>query len=112
MVFFRDIFNATGARTRAFAPVAALVLLVSACSLPPEVDQASLPVSADALARGYIPLLPVAYFRSGAIARRGPDTLSARAAALRQRMTALSGPVLSSRDRARLEAALARHKPL
>lgn len=108
MIFHRDIF----ASPRGAALALVLSGALAACDTGPELAQYDLAPSAWAVARGYPELLPVSYFDMTAITPVDTGNLAGRVAALRARMAALRGPVIPAADRARLLAALARHKPL
>ena len=64
--------------------------------------------SAYAIQRGYPDLQPVTTFRIADYEVPDPTNLIARFAMLKRKIVALHGPVLSSTDRARLEAAVIR----
>lgn len=61
-----------------------------------------------ALQRGYPDLMPTSAFRIADYVVPDPSNLLARFEMLKRKIIALNGPVLSSSDRARLEAALKR----
>lgn len=108
MIFHRDIFTSVTGTGLA----AALLLALGACDTGPDQAGYDLAPSAWAIARGYPDLLPVSFFDTSQITPLDTGNLSARAAALRARIRTLRGPVLPAADRARLMAAIARHKPL
>ena len=79
-----------------------------ACAPQEDIDRYNLNPSAEATARGYLPLLPISFFDLGDFTPVDPSNLAGRVASLRAKIRALAGPVIPARDRARLEAAIAR----
>jgi len=97
---------------RRLIAVLALASTLGACGIPADVARFNITPSPQAIARGYIPLMPLAFFDTGNFARLNSGDLVGRLAALRARIVAMRGPVMAPADRARLEAAIARHKTL
>lgn len=85
-----------------------LLLSTAACGWDSALDGFDLSPSAYALKQGYPDLLPASAFRIADYEVPDPTNLIARLAMLKRKIVALRGPVLSSSDRARLEAALKR----
>ncbi len=89
-----------------------LVLLMAvtllACVPQDEIERYGLTPSAEALSRGFLPLVPVSFFEMDTYTPVDSTDLIGRVARLRAKIRALAGPVIPARDRARLEAAIAR----
>ncbi len=90
--------------------VTALLFAVAlvACAPQEDIDRYGLRMSPEAEARGYLPLVPVSYFDLDDFTPVDGTNLAGRVARLRAKIRALAGPVIPARDRARLEAAIAR----
>lgn len=86
----------------------AVLATMIACAPAEDVTRFNLNPTPEALARGYLPILPVSFFDMGAFTPVDTKNLAARAARLRRKIRALARPVIPARDRARLEAAIAR----
>jgi len=93
---------------RPLAVGAILLLSTAACGWDDALDEHDLSPSDYAIERGYPALLPTSAFRIADYAVPDPSNLIARLAMLKRKVSALRGPVLSSSDRARLEAAVKR----
>jgi len=86
----------------------AILATLIGCAPADDVTRFNLNPTPESLARGYLPILPVSFFDMEAFTPVDTKNLAARAARLRRKIRALSRPVISTRDRARLEAAIAR----
>ena len=87
---------------------AILLLSTAACGWDTALDGYDFSPSEYAIQRGYPDLLPASAFRIADYEVPDPSNLLARFAMLKRKIVALSGPVISSADRARLEAAVKR----
>ena len=87
---------------------AILLLSTTACGWDAALDGYDFSPSDYAVQRGYPELLPASAYRIADYEVPDPSNLIARFAMLKRKIMALRGPVLSSNDRARLEAALKR----
>jgi len=87
-----------------------VILLVStaACGWDSALVGRDFSASDYAIERGYPYLLPASAFRIADFTVPDPSNMIARFAMLKRKIIALRGPVLSSNDRARLNAALKR----
>lgn len=79
-----------------------------ACAPQEDIARYNLTPSAEATARGFLSLVPISFFDMGDVTPVDPSNLVGRVARLRAKIRALAGPVIPARDRARLEAAIAR----
>ncbi len=87
---------------------AILLLSTAACGWDSGLQGYDFSPSDYAIQHGYPDLYPVSTFRIADYEVPDPSNLIARFAMLKRKIVALRGPVLSSSDRARLEAALKR----
>ena len=87
---------------------AMLLLSTAACGWDDALDGYDFSPSEYAIQQGYSELQPASAFRVAAYVVPDPSNLLARSAILKRKIVALRGPVLSSSDRARLEAAVKR----
>ena len=81
---------------------------LASCGWDATLDGYGLAPSDYAIQRGYPDLQPASAFRIADYKVPDPSNLIARLAMLKRKIIALRGPVLSSADRARLEAAVKR----
>ncbi len=87
---------------------AILLASTAGCGLNASLDGYDFAPSEYTIASGYPDLVPISAFRINDYAVPDPSNLAARFAMLKRKIVALRGPVLSSSDRARLNAALKR----
>ncbi len=87
---------------------AVLLVLTTGCGLNASLDGYDFAPSEYVIARGYPDLMPISAFRIADYAVPDPSNLAVRFAMLKRKIVALRGPVISSSDRARLNAALKR----
>jgi hypothetical protein len=87
---------------------AILLLSTAGCGWDSALQGHDLSPSPYAIERGYPELKPVSNFRIADYIAPDPTDLHARFAMLKRKIIALRGPVLSPRDRARINAALER----
>ena len=87
-----------------------VVLMVTGCELNSDIAQFDLSPSAWAIAQGYPTLSPIDAFKVASVDAPETQNLIARTANLRRQIHALKGPVISTRDRARLNAAITRRE--
>jgi hypothetical protein len=87
---------------------AMLLLALAGCGWDAALEGYDFSPSDYAIQRGYLDLLPASAFRIADYEVPDPTNLLARFAILKRKIVALRGPVLSSADRARLEAAVKR----
>jgi outer membrane murein-binding lipoprotein Lpp len=96
---------------RIFPALALSAALLAGCSDFPELDNA---VSPTARKAGYPSLLPIDQLIAGAkevqITEETISTLQSRIARLNARAARLRGPVIDAATRARMRAAIARHR--
>ena len=93
---------------RHLAVGAILLLSTAGCGWDAALQGHDFSPSDYAIQRGYPDMLPASAFRIADYAVPDPSNMLARFAMLKRKVVALRGPVLSSSDRARLEAALKR----
>lgn len=82
--------------------------LLSSCALDSEIRDLDLTASDWAIAQGYPTLSPVSDFDVARFDAPGTAGLLARIARLQRAVRTLQAPVISTRDRARLNAAITR----
>lgn len=87
-----------------------VVVMATGCGLNSDISKFDLSPSSWAIAQGYPTLLPVDAFNTANFDKPNAQNLIARAANLRRTIRALKGPVISTRDRARLNAAITRRE--
>lgn len=87
---------------------AILMLSLAGCGWDATLQGYDFPPSAYAIQRGFPSLQPASAFRIADYEVPDPTNLIARFAILKRKIVALRSPVLSSADRARLEAAVIR----
>lgn len=104
----KDMLHRTMPNYRRILAGAMLLLSTGACGWDAALDGHDLSPSDYAIQRGYPDLQPASAFRITDYAVPDPTNLIARFAILKRKIVDLRGPVLSSNDRARLEAALKR----
>ncbi len=103
-----DMLRRTMPNYRHLVVGAMLLLSTAACGWDSALDGYDFSPSAFALQRGYPVLQPASAFRIADYVVPDPTDLVARLSMLKRKIVALRQPVLSSSDRARLEAALKR----
>ena len=103
-----DIQYRTTPNYRHLVVGAILSLSLAGCGWDSEIRNAGLTPSSYADAQGYPSLLPVSSFRIEDYIVPDPTDLTARFAMLKRKIHALSAPVLTTAQRARLEAAVKR----
>ena len=104
----KDMLRRTMPNYRHLAVGAMLLLSTSACGWDAALNGHDFSPSDYATQRGFPDLLPASAFRIADYEVPDPSNLVARFAILKRKIVALRGPVLSSSDRTRLEAALER----
>ncbi len=104
----KDMLHRTMFNYRHLAIGAILLLSTAACGWDAALQGYDLSPSDYAIQRGYPDLLPASAFRISDYEVPDPTNLIARFAILKRKIAALRGPVLTSNDRARLEAAVER----
>jgi hypothetical protein len=104
----KDMLRRTMPEYRHMLVGAMLLLSTAACGWDAALEGHDLSPSAYAIQRGFPDLLPASAFRIADYEIPDPSNLLARFAMLKRKIVALRGPVLSSADRARLEAAVKR----
>lgn len=87
---------------------AILLLSTAGCGWDSALNGHDFSPSAYVIEQGYPTLQPVSTFRIADFTIPDPNDMQARFAMLKRKIVALRGPVLSSTDRARIEAALKR----
>ena len=87
---------------------AILMLSLAGCGWDAAMQGYDFSPSAYAIQRGYPDLQPASAFRIADYEVPDPTNLIARFAILKRKIVALRGPVLTSADRARIEAAVVR----
>lgn len=85
-----------------------LALSLAGCGWGSALDGHDLGLSEYSIAQGYPSLLPAAHFRIANYIVPDTNNLTARFAMLKRKMLALRGPVLTPKQRGRLEAAIER----
>ena len=104
----KHMLHRTMPKYRGWIIGAILLTSTAACGWDAALDGRDFSPYDNAIERGYPDLLPASAFRIADFAVPDPSNLIARFAMLKRKMIALRGPVLSSTDRARLNAALKR----
>ena len=104
----KDMLRRTMPNYRHMLAGAMLLLLTAGCGWDAALEGYDFSPSEYAIQRGYPDLLPASAFRITDYEVPDPSNLLARFAILKRKIVALRGPVLSSSDRARLEAAVKR----
>jgi len=102
------MLHRTMPKYRRLAVGAILLASTAACGLTSSLDGRDFSPSDYVIRTGYPDLVPTSAFRIADYVVPDPSNLTARFAMLKRKINALRGPVLSSRDRARLNAALKR----
>lgn len=103
-----DMLHRTMPEYRHLLVYAILILSLSGCGWGAALNGRDFSPSAYAIQRGFPNLQPASAFRIADYEVHDPSNLIARFAMLKRKIEALRGPVLSSTDRARLEAAVKR----
>lgn len=103
-----DMLRRTMPEYRHLLVGAILMLSTAGCGWDAALKGHDLSPSAYAIQQGYPSLQPASAFHIADYEVPDPTNLIARFAILKRKIVALRGPVLSSTDRARLEAALKR----
>ena len=104
----KDMLRRTMPNYRHLAVGAMLLLSTAGCGWDAALSGHDFSPSDYAVEHGYPDLLPASAFRITDYEVPDPSNLIARFAILKRKIIALHGPVLSSNDRARLEAAVIR----
>lgn len=104
----KHMLHRTMPNYRHLAVGAILLLSTAACGWDATLNGHDFSPSDYAIQRGFPDLLPTSAFRIADYEVPDPSNLLARVAMLKRKIVALRGPVLSSADRARLEAAIKR----
>ncbi|MBL4874345.1 MAG: hypothetical protein JKY41_13420 [Rhodobacteraceae bacterium] len=104
----KHMLHRTMPKYRGLAVGAILLASTAACGLTAPLDERDFSPSDYTIARGYPDLVPTSAFRIADYVVPDASNLTARFAMLKRKIVALRGPVLSSQDRARLNAALKR----
>ncbi len=98
----------TGLKTRTNIGAAFFACALVACAPQEDVERYGLYPTQNTASQAYLPLVPLSFFDLGNYTPVDPNNLSGRIARLRAKIRTLAGPVIPARDRARLEAAIAR----
>ena len=104
----KDMLRRTMPNYRHLFIGAMLLLSTAGCGWNSALDEYDFSPSDYAIQRGFPDLLPTSAFRIADYEVPDTSNLLARLAMLKRKVVALRGPVLSSNDRARLEAAIKR----